>query len=87
LIVAAAFGREIVNRRFRGLPDDDDTVTADARYWSAGAPLGSSPERQAGSVPERHGGRFDDDGYDGAWDDDTTDEEVRRLRRSVAMRW
>ena len=36
-------------------------------------------------MPARYG-RFDDDGYDGGWDEDTTDEEeVHRLRRSVAI--
>ena len=84
LIVAAAFSREIVNRRFRDLPPDDDTRRPPTtRSWSV---RGSSGGDAAGSVPEREAGRFDDDGYDGGWDDDTTDEEeVRRLRRSVGV--
>jgi copper transport protein len=50
----------------------------------------SVPERGTGSVPERgtggSGGHGYDDDRDEAWDDDTTDEEeVRRLRRSVAV--
>jgi copper transport protein len=92
LVVAAAFSREVVNRRFRGLPSDDDvdTVYADDAVLvepvsaTVGASSGGSA---AGSVPERRGGRFDDDGYDGGWDDDDTtdEEEVRRLRRSVGI--
>ena len=60
---------------------------------------GSVPERGAGSVPERGGGSvsgtdaggsdgagYDEGGDDEAWEDDTSDEEeVRRLRRSVAV--
>ncbi len=87
LIVAAAFSREVVNRRFRDYAPDDEDVTFD-EYVMEPLPVAvgvSSGGRAAGSVPERQG-RFDDDGYDGGWDDDTTDEEeVRRLRRSVAI--
>jgi copper transport protein len=89
LIVAAAFSREVVNRRFRDYAPDDEDVTfddADTVFEPVPVAVGvSSGGRAAGSVPERQG-RFDDDGYDGGWDDDTTDEEeVRRLRRSVAI--
>jgi copper transport protein len=87
LIVAAAFSREVVNRRFRDYAPDDEDVTFD-EYVMEPLPVAvgvSSGGRAAGSVPERQG-RFDDDGYDGGWDDDATDEEeVRRLRRSVAI--
>ena len=86
LIVAAAFSREIVNRRFRDSPYDDEL---DAELVEESIPVGAgvslSGGGAAGSMPARHG-RFDDDGYDGGWDDDTTDEEeVHRLRRSVAI--
>ena len=84
LVVAAAFSREIVNRRFRDLPPQDD-VPADPRVpVTVGV---SSGGETAGAVPDRNTGRFDDDGYDGAWDDDDTtdEEEVRRLRRSVGV--
>jgi copper transport protein len=89
LIVAAAFSREVVNRRFRDYAPDDEDVTfddADTVFEPVPVAVGvSSGGRAAGSVPERQG-RFDDDGYDGGWDDDTADEEeVRRLRRSVAI--
>ena len=86
LIIAAAFSREIVNRRFRGLPpaDDDNTVTVHEQV-PATVGVSLSGAGAAGSVPAGQG-RFDGDGYDGGWDDDTTDEEeVRRLRRSVAV--
>ena len=87
LIVAAAFSREVVNRRFRDYAPDDEDVDFD-EYVMEPLPVSvgvSSGGRAAGSAPERQG-RFDDDGYDGGWDDDTTDEEeVRRLRRSVAI--
>ncbi|HEX4532245.1 MAG TPA: copper resistance protein CopC [Acidimicrobiia bacterium] len=89
LIVAAAFSREIVNRRFRDYPSDDELDDElDAEFVEESVPVGagvSSGGGTAGSVPERPR-RFDDDGYDGGWDDDTTDEEeVHRLRRSVAI--
>jgi copper transport protein len=86
LIIAAAFSREIVNRRFRGLPpaDDENTVTVQEQV-PATVGVSLSGAGAAGSVPAGQG-RFDGDGYDGGWDDDTTDEEeVRRLRRSVAV--
>ena len=87
LIVAAAFSREVVNRRFRDLPP---------RRRRTGGPEGARPVRRGASGGEAAGAvpstgtpaRFDDDGYDDAWDDDDTtdEEEVRRLRRSVRRR-
>jgi copper transport protein len=93
LIVAAAFSREIVNRRFRDLPPDDDEFDLEpvdapvpvvvGAVGAVGAAVGTGG---GGSSGGGGGGRFDDDGYDGGWDDDTTDEdEVRRLRRSVGV--
>jgi copper transport protein len=87
LIVAAAFSREIVNRRFRDYPSDGERDDAETVFEPVPVAVGASVSGGggSGSPPERHG-RFDDDGYDGGWDDDTTDEdEVRRLRRSVAV--
>jgi len=86
LVVAAAFSREIVNRRFRGLPPDDERDDVETVIEPVPVAVGASTGALgSGSVPEPRG-RFDDDGYDGGWDDDTTDEEeVRRLRRSVAI--
>ena len=87
LIVAAAFSREIVNRRFRDYPPDEELEDAETVFepLPVGVGVSSSGGGAGGSVPARQG-RFDDDGYDGGWDDDTTDEEeVRRLRRSVAV--
>ncbi len=74
-----------MNRRFRDLPPEEDAIDIEVPV-SVGVGVSSGGDA-AGSVPERQTGRFDDDGYDGAWDDDdTTDEdEVRRLRRSVAI--
>jgi copper transport protein len=88
LVVAAAFSREIVNRRFRWLPpDDDDEVLADEAPVELQVPVAvavSSGGHSAGSLPERLGSG--DSGGDDGWDDDTTDEEeVHRLRRSVAI--
>jgi copper transport protein len=74
LIVAAAFSREIVNRRFRALPpDDDEFVPAeDPVLVGAGAPV----------VSGGAGGGYDP--IDEAWDDEREDqEEMTRLRRSV----
>ncbi len=96
LIVAAAFSREIVNRRFRTYEYDDEgdgeqepepvPVTVGGAASVPEREAGSVSEREAGSVPERGAGRFGGDGYDEPWDDDTTDEEeIGRLRRSVAI--
>ena len=72
LIIAAAFSREIVNRRFRDFGPDDD------EYDEVLVPV-TVGGGEAGSVAV--GGRYDE-----PWDDDTTDaEELRRLRRSVGI--
>jgi copper transport protein len=89
LIVAAAFSREIVNRRFREYRyddgDEEDAVREPVPVTVGGGEAGSVSVGR-GSVPERQTGRFDGDGYDEPWDDHTTDEEeVRRLRRSVGV--
>jgi copper transport protein len=88
LIVAAAFSREIVNRRFRALsPDDEELLAADDQVLvGVGGPattgvagVGSDAGRRA------TGGGYDqyDDEY-GDWDDEVEDqEEMTRLRRSV----
>jgi len=79
LVVAAAFSREIVNRRFRDLPTDDESVhAADPVLVGAGGAGGAS------DVDQPSFGRrvFHDDGDDG-WDDSTDEEEIARLRRSV----
>ena len=78
LIVAAAFSREVVNRRFRALPpDDDESVRVeDPVLVGAGAPV----------VSGGSGDGYDaiDDALDDAWDDELEDqEEMTRLRRSV----
>jgi copper transport protein len=80
LIVAAAFSREVVNRRFRDYPDDDEFVRADDPVLvAAGGPAvgrGGPPR----SIPPPRG----DAGDGGDWDDDAEDrEELTRLRRSV----
>ncbi len=90
LIVAAAFSREIVNRRFRSYPDDDEFVPADD-YVLVGAgaagPSGATPSGGSGGSggvggSAGPGGYAGDGGPD--WDDDTEDqEEMTRLRRSV----
>ena len=75
LIVAAAFSREVVNRRFRSLPpeDDDELVAAeDPVLVGAGAPV----------VSGGAGGGYD--AIDDEWDEELEDqEEMTRLRRSV----
>jgi copper transport protein len=85
LIVAAAFSREIVNRRFRAYEYEDDDEGDEPVVEPVPVTVGSG---EAGSVSVGGGGgrsRFSGDGYD-EWDDDTTDEEeVRRLRRSVGI--
>ena len=97
LIVAAAFSREIVNRRFRAYaPDDEELVTADDPVLvGAGGPAttpvtpgGIGGGSDAGGRPASgvgYGGasaEYDDE-YDD-WDDDLEDqEEMTRLRRSV----
>jgi copper transport protein len=97
LVVAAAFSREIVNRRFREYPFDDDEhapvpeplPVAVGRGEAGSVSIGGRGAGGDGHGSESEptpGSRFGGDGYDEAWDDDTTDEEeVRRLRRSVAI--
>jgi copper transport protein len=76
LIVAAAFSREVVNRRFRSLPPDDEPVPAeDPVLVGAGPPV---VRGGAGDID------IDDVDDDLDWDDDLEDqEELTRLRRSV----
>ena len=68
LIVAAAFSREVVNRRFRGLPpDDEELVTADdpvlVERRRAGRGAACRPAAACRrSVPWTAGTAFDDDG-------------------------
>jgi copper transport protein len=74
LIVAAAFSREVVNRRFRSLPPEEDDVVPneDPVLVGAGAPV----------VSGGAGGGYD--AVDDTWDDEAEDqEELTRLRRSV----
>jgi copper transport protein len=72
LIVAAAFSREIVNRRFRALPPDDELVSAE------------DPVLVEAGPPVVRGGSGGYDAIDEAWDEEAEDqEEVARLRRSV----
>jgi copper transport protein len=89
LIVAAAFSREIVNRRFREYGGDDgdaDAPVPEPVPVTVGGGEAGSISMGRGSAPERATGRFAGDGYDEPGDDDTTDEEeVRRLRRSVGV--
>jgi copper transport protein len=95
LIVAAAFSREVVNRRFRGLPPDDDApvpapdpvlVGAGGGSITVSSSVGASStvrasNGDAGGDPPRGGGGGDDD--DDEWYELSDEEEVRRLRRSV----
>jgi copper transport protein len=84
LIVAAAISREVVNRRFRALPpDDEEFVPADAPVLvGAGGPAGGAGAGPSSGVG--YGGSADQyDEYDD-WDDEAEDqEEMTRLRRSV----
>lgn len=88
LIVAAAFSREVVNRRFRALPDDEELVPAeDAVLVGAGGPTTpSGPGASGVSGVSGVSGAGAGVGYDGDddWDDEAEDqEEMGRLRRSV----
>ena len=78
LVVAAAFSREVVNRRFRPLPPDDELVAVDDPVLVGAGVSGAA----GGGGGGRAGGRYDD--LEDDWDDDLEDqEELRRLRRSV----
>jgi copper transport protein len=71
LVVAAAFSREVVNRRFRHLPSGEAEVHAeDAVLVGAGGPPVT-------------GGGFSEYDDDDEWDEYTDEEEVTRLTRSV----
>jgi copper transport protein len=77
LIVAAAFSREIVNRRFRSLPPDGERVPAEDPVL-----VGAGPPVVRGGAGVLDDVDLDDDDLD--WDDDLEDqEELTRLRRSV----
>jgi copper transport protein len=84
LVVAAAFSREVVNRRFRWAPPDDEELVPveDSVLVGAGAPItGGGPGAPAG--PTRgvgYGGADDWDEEEEAAEDQ---EELSRLRRSV----
>ena len=71
LIVAAAFSREVVNRRFRAYPDDDEFVPAeDPVLVGAGGPS-VGPSVGHGGGGSRTGGYAGDGGdWDDEWDDD-----------------
>ena len=78
LVVAAAFSREVVNRRFRGGVPDDEEIDATVPV-AVGVGGGSGGSRFAADDAGPDAGPDD-------WHDDTTDEEeVRRLRRSVLV--
>ena len=100
LIVAAAFSREVVNRRFRMPPsrrrradDDEPKSPRSTRCRSRSVPVGLPRPASAGRARRRRRRRRlgcgtadvgDDD--DDEWEDDDDESEVRRLRRSVASR-
>jgi copper transport protein len=85
LVVAAAFSREVVNRRFRALPDDDELLLAEDPVLVGAGAGAASPGIDGGMGGGRSSGlsgAYDDDDAD--WDDDAEDEEeMTRLRRSV----
>jgi copper transport protein len=81
LIVAAAFSREVVNRRFGVYPDDEYEEIDRARDP---VPVGVAVGDGSGDRPAGSGGEGVDLADDAHWDDEPTDEEeARRLRRSV----
>ena len=92
LIVAASFSREIVNRRFRWYPDDDDDesdlqpVPERAVAVSVGAPSGSADAlyRAGASGGDGANGSGPPDDWD-EWEEDDDETEVRRLRKSAVV--
>jgi copper transport protein len=94
LIVAAAFSREVVNRRFRmPLPDEGDSdqpvevaAVPVAVGGGSGAPshAGSSLAMAMGTNGSGgNGSHTTGDDFDDEWEEDDDATEVRRLRRSV----
>lgn len=81
LIVAAAFSREVVNRRFRHYDDDDLEPADDPVLVGAGGGAVAVVSRPAGGGGPTPTGGADDDDDD--WYEPTDDEEISRLRRSV----
>jgi copper transport protein len=94
LVVAAAFSREVVNRRFRHVPSGDTDLTATtsdavlvgaSSTAAAGATGGGGGVALADRAPAFDGGGRSDDFVDDDdhWDEFSDEEEMRRLRRSV----
>jgi len=85
LIIAAAFSREVVNRRFRSLPLDDAEVTADDAVLVGAGGVATTTVTGRGGDSGRGGASFDgdDDDDDAEWEELTDEEELGRLRRSV----
>jgi copper transport protein len=91
LIVAASFSREIVNRRFRWYPDDDDEsglqpIPARAVAVPVGASSGSADAlyRAGPSGGDGANGSGPPDDWD-EWEEDDDETEVRRLRKSAVV--
>ncbi len=91
LVVAAAFSREVVNRRFRHRTGGDDDVPAtDAVLVGAGVGVGAGAAggggvalAERGGASPSGGGGFTDSDDDDEWDEFSDEEEMTRLRRSV----
>lgn len=78
LIVAAAFSREVVNRRFRSYPEPDgQRAGTDGGPATAAGPTSPAPAGVATLVLD------EPDVVDEGDDDDDDESELRRLRRSV----
>src|SRR5262249_49625534 len=91
-IVAAAFSREVVNRRFRTLREDDDTwdeVDARVPEHALAVPVGGPPAVTRGTsavligAGRASGNGQDTDDWDNDWDEDDDETEARRLRKSA----
>jgi copper transport protein len=91
LIVAASFSREIVNRRFRWYPDDDEDeslqpIREPAVAVPVGAPAGSADALYRAGPAAGNGANGSGSGPPDDWDDweeDDDETEVRRLRKSA----
>ncbi len=83
MVVAAAFSREVVNRRFRDAPEPDVPTEVEPVPALVGGPTPPAPPVPPAWDVDGGRGANDDDRDDDIDDEEVDRQEARRLRRSV----